>query len=491
MESTTFSRNKLLNQLLNIGHRDLDIYVKECVPVLKVESELFAHMIAWNQKKGEVRDSKIAFPVIALRGPEDAELYENAVAHLLLLAPKYLMKAVEFNRKLSKNGNSLGVGAGAGKLLKSGVEQYIRIREANKGWWTKTAVQHRSNLKALYALFHVKPNALAQAVLFDKTYPKGSVFEAVKNLKSMAPQEAAGTILNYKIPFLVAVGAPGGVKGKQDIILALMDQMSGNEILTNTNMLKDMGVFDNPVLKAAYDSALERGKKDKKVSTLKAAKAASKVKDAKVAQKLHQVQEEKLEDLGGIDGNWLVLGDRSGSMQESIEVSKEIAALIAQQVKGEVHLVFFNHEPVRYDVTGKTLNDIKKMTSRVFADGGTSIGCGLRLIGEAGIEINGIAICSDGGDRHNPRFHDAYKWYVEKTGLEPTVYHFYMRGDPDYLGNFCAQVQIPIQKYDMTQVDYYSLPNLVKMMRSNRYSLCDEILQTPLLTIAEALRKGE
>ena len=40
-----------------------------------------------------------------------------------------------------------------------------------------------------------------------------------------------------------------------------------------------------------------------------------------------------------------------------------------------------------------------------------------------------------------------------------------------------------------TGVDYYSLPNLVQTMRSNRYSLIDEIMQVPLLTLAEVLKK--
>ena len=487
MEKSTISRNKIINQLLHIGHGDLGIYTPVGLQAVQDEAELFAHLIAWNFEKGEVRDSKVAFPVLALRGDEDLELYENAVAHLLLLDPRNLVRAVLFHKELKNLGYT--VRSSAKRMMKNGIEQYIRVREGNKGWWTRTALQHRSSLKELYARSHIKPNPFAQAILFEKKKPQGTVFEAISHLKTMSPMEAAGTILHYKIPFIVAVGALGGLKNKPDIIMALIDQMSGNELINNTEMLRRMGVFENPVLKSSYDSAVERMRNDKRVSTLKATKAAKAIKDEKISQKMQHIQEEKLTQLGGIDGDWLVLGDRSGSMQKTIQLAREIASLISQQVNGNVHLVFFNTSPTRYDVTGKTLKEINDMTSRVKAVGGTSIGCGLELINGANIVVNGIVICSDGGDNTHPYFHQEYKKYALQTGIAPTVYLFHVHGDRDVLSHYCQMEGIPVQKFDMSKADYYSLPNLIKTLRSNRYTLVDEIMQQPLLTISQALRK--
>ena len=177
-----------------------------------------------------MRDSKVALPIVALRGEFDKELSENAIAHLCLLDPKNLLKAITFNKDLIKN--KLFITKGNGNFLESAIEQYIRIRESNQGWWIETALQHRKSLKALYALYHIKPNGLAQAVLFDRKKPKGTVFEALVNLKAMSPIEAAGTILHYKIPFLIALGAVGGIKNNVDIIMALIDQTSGSELIT-------------------------------------------------------------------------------------------------------------------------------------------------------------------------------------------------------------------------------------------------------------------
>jgi hypothetical protein len=490
-ETQTISRNQLIQNILKIGHKNLDDYVNLGIQAAREEAELFAHLIAWNFKKGEVRDSKVALPVLALRGGYDKELFENAVAHLVSLDPRNLVRAVEFSRRFSA---PFPITPGAGNMLEGAVERYLRIREENPGWFVRSVLQHRKSMKALYALYHVKPSGFAQAILFKRDKPKGSVFEALANLRNMTPQEAAGTILNHKIPFLIASRAVGGIKNKPDVVMALIDQTSGAELITNTKMFQSLGVFDNPVLKAAYDAAMERAKKDKRVSSLKAgqaAKALEKAGDKQGAAKMKVVAESKMSQLGGIEGDWLVLGDCSGSMHRSIEIAKQVAAIIAQQVKGAVHLVFFNTGPYKFDVTGKSLEEIQAMTSRIRASGGTSIGCGLELIGDKGIMVNGIAICSDGGDNTSPNFHTAYAKYAVKMGIEPTVYHLWVPGDPNRLGEYCARADIQVQKFDVSDMDYYALPNLVKTLRTSKYSLVDEIMETPLLKLADVFSKKD
>lgn len=492
MERTEITRNQIVNQILKVGHGDLSIYKDIGLKAVEFEPELFAHLIAWNHIKGEVRDSKVALPVIALRGKTDHELYENAVAHLCLLDPRNLTRAIEFHGQFTKE--ALGqklypAGIGAGRILKNGIEKYIRIREANRGWWNKTAVQHRKSLKSLYCHYHIKPNAHAQKVLFKKQAPKGSIFEAIKNLKNMAPKEAAGTILNFKIPFLMIGAAVGGIKNKPDIILALIEQMSGAGLITNTNMLKRMGVFESPVLKSAYDSALGKVATDKKVSSLKISRAADTIKDKKLSKKLKTAQEDRLASLSGIDGDWLILGDKSGSMETSIKVSCQVSALIAKQVKGMVTLMFFDTMATSFDVTGKSYEEIKDLTKRIDADGGTSIGVGLDMALQKGLIVNGIAICSDGGENAHPVFAYVYKKYCAKFGLEPPVYLFHVPGDPNVFVLNCESDGIVVEMFELGHtVDYYVLPNLIQTLRTSRYTLVEEIMETALLTFKDVFK---
>ena len=486
MENTGVSKSQLVSQLIKIGHKDLSIYQDIGFQAANQEPELFAHIIAWNTKKGEVRDSKVALPVIALKTKGDNELFENAAANLCLLDPRDFLRASKFFKSLPISFD------GGSKVLKQAVNLYLRERENNKKWWNKTAMQHRETLKSLYAMHHIKPSDYANSILFKKDYPVNSPFTAIRQLKNMNAEEAAGTILNYEIPFLVAVGAIGGIKGKTDLILALIERMSGNELINNTNMLKKYGVFENPILKAAYDRAVEKMKSSKKnIGTLKAGKAAEVLRktDSKAASKLDNIQEQRLEKLGGIEGDWLILGDRSGSMQTSIEVARNIAALIAQQVKGKVHLVFFNVRPDYFDVTGKTLEEIKDMTKRLSATGGTSIGCGLDYISEKGFLVNGIVICSDGGDNTNPLFHEAYAKYTKKFDIEPTVYLLHVPGETNRLAYNCKISNIQLEEQELGRnVDYYSLPNVIRTLRTNRYSFIDEIMEMPLLTFKDVFK---
>lgn len=479
MEKTHVTQAQLVNQILKIGHGDLSVYADPGLSGARHEPELFAHLIAWNAKRGEVRDSKVALPVIALRGPQDAQLYENAAAHLCLLSPRDLVRATRFHRILPKCN-------GGAHYVKRAVHAYLKHREMNRTLWDRTVLQHRKSVKTLYATYHIKPAPRAQRILFDRDYPQRSIFAKVRELKNMSPLEAAGTIINNKIPFLIAVGALGGIKDKQDVILALIENMTHAELINNTAALEKWGVFENAALSTAYDKVLAN--KPAKGATLKAEKAAGAVKGKKAAKKLTAAQEKQL-DTKSIEGDWLVLGDRSWSMSVSLDLAREIAGFLARTVKGKVHLVLFNQQPVYFDVTGCTLDEIKHMTRRYSAQGNTSIGCGLDLLREKNLVVNGIAICSDGGENTAPYFVETYRKYVEQLAAEPTVYLWHVPGDSNRLGPRCNRGQIPLEVFEMGRhVDYYSIPQLALTMRTGRYSLIEEILETPLLTFYAVLQ---
>lgn len=489
-EQQLYSRNKLVAALLKIKHGDLSLYIPEGLAAAKADPDVLAHFIAWNHKNGKVRDAKVALPPLALRGlnSQDVDLAENAVSHMLSLSPRDLVRSYDFSKSLTSQGNNIT--GGHRRLLETGLKRYLEARESSTKWFDKTTLQHRRSMKQLYRLSHKKPSAHAQAILFECNYPKHSVFAKVAALKSLGAKEAAGVILEYDIPFEVAVGAVAKAKDK-DIVLALIEGMTGNQIITNTQMLQRLGVMTDPALKSAYEKALERAKSDKRVETLKSG-VASKKAQGKAATQLAELQEIKKTQLGGIEGDWLVLGDRSGSMQNAIEVARQVAGIIASCVTGSVHLIFFDTTPIHFDVTGKTYDQIVQDTRRVGAGGSTSIGCGLDYIRSRGIVVNGIAIASDGGENASPMFADVYRKYCASLSIEPPIYLFHTDGDTDALSSNLNRAGIPLEKFELGRaVDYYSLPNIVKTLRANRYALYDEIMETPLLKFNDVFKRGE
>lgn len=489
VETTPYTRNQLLSTLLKTGHKDLAQYTDVGLRAAIADPDLFGHFVAWNVKMGKIRDAKKALPVLALRGlgKADRDLAENAIACLLSLSPTDLVKAYDYNLAVTTSGRTIP--AGWRRLLEQGIQRYLRERESRTNWWIKTAVQHRRALKRLYRLSHTKPSGFAQGVLFDRQWSDQSVFGKIAALRTMPPAEQAAVILQHSLPFEVVVGA-ADVKNEA-VLLALIEGMTGNQIITNSQMLERLGVTRIAALRASYDAAILRAKSDTRVEALKAGQAAVRVTDAGTKAKLEKLQEVQTAQLGGIDGDWLVLGDRSGSMSASIELARKIAALITERVKGKVYLVFFNIAPTAFEVTGLSYEKIVEATRRVSAGGGTSIGCGLDYVLSNRTFVQGIAIVSDGGENTSPRFATVYQKYAEAMAVEPTVYLFHVPGEADSLSGSCAGAGIPLERFDASQLDYYSLPNLVQTLRTNRYQLVDEILAYPLLTFERVFNHKE
>jgi hypothetical protein len=476
------TKQKIISELSRSTHGALTDYVPVAREAAKQEPEFLAHLIAWNERNGQVRDSKVALPVASLI--PGFEYAENSLAHLALLDPRTLVRAMDFAKTQAP---------GFQRQLKAVTERYLRVRESSYGRWERTAIQHRNSLKTLYAKNHIKPVAFADAILFKGKRTPGSVFEAIATLKDMPAMQAAGTIIEKRIPFLVAVSALGKRMKETELVMALIDLMSPTELVTNTKMLERMGVKDVPALRAAYEAGLQRVAESKK-ATLKTTRAAEAQTDEKLKSKLVAAQEKQIKAMGGPEGNWVVLADKSSSMTEAIEVSRLVSATLAAMVKGDVYLIFFDSGPRFVNVTGKTYDQIKTETSMVKANGSTSIGCGLNYALANSFDVSGIAIVSDGAENTPPAFVDVYQRLCKTLERDIPVYLYWTKchqpntydNNPEALAQNMARANLEMQVFDLrTGTDYYALPNLVQTMKANRYSLVDAIFETPLLTLDE------
>lgn len=492
MENTALTKQRILSELSKSPHGKLSEYVPVGKQAILQEAEFSAHLLAWDRTHGQIRDSKVALPVVTLAFEKEPEFLDNAFAHLALLGPRELLRAYTFAREIRPVGQMLA--------FRRLIGNYLADKEQSKGW-DHLAIQHRKTLKELYALSHALPEKeRTQAVLFGfkgkgagkvkLPLPKGSVFEAVANLKNMSPTEAAGTIMKFKVPFLIAMGALGSKAKDTDLVMALINAMSATELVTNTKMLEKLGVKTNPALRGAFDKAMEKAATSKK-NTLKTTAAVEAVSDEGLKDKLRKLQDKQIAAAGGPEGSWLVLADKSGSMSAAIELARYVAATLAKFVQGRVWLVFFDVSPITVDVTGLSLDQIQKATRHIRADGGTSIGVGLNRMLEEKIELDGIAVVSDGGENQAPYFADTYKRYSAFAGKEIPVYFYDVHGSSGW-ETIISRAGIEIQTFKVAgNTDYYSIMNTIPTLRSNRYSLIDEILSTPLLSLSDVLKTAE
>ena len=486
---TGITANQIISELSKSPHGALGEYVPTCKVAATEKPELLARLIAWNRVKGQVRDSKVALPVISLsvESFNDAEFVDNSLAHIASLGPRELVRALRFSIELRLPGRM--------RAIRRVVERYLRHREAKWPKWERMALQHRGTLRELYALAHIKPCEAANIILYgrslDKTKfgpPAGSVFEIVARLKDMSPLEAAGQIMEWKIPFLVAMGALGAKAKDPDLVLALIGRMTPTELVTNTKMLQRLGVEKNPALRAAFQEAIGKAA-GSSANVLKTSRAAEALEDNdELSEKLKGLQEKQIEKLGGIEGNWLVLADKSGSMTAAIDIARQVSAILSKAVKGRVHLVFFDSHPRSFEVTGKTYDEIQEITRRVSADGQTSIGCGLQWALDSKTEVDGIAIVSDGGENHTPLFYQVYPRYCQFVGKDVPVYFYRTHRSIEELSDSLRLTSIDFQMFEtLPGVDYYSVANLCATMRTARFGLVDEIMSARLLKLDEVL----
>jgi len=473
----SFDINELVAALNKSPHRDLTEYIPIAQTAMKHDPLFFHHFVAWNHIKGQIRDAKVALPVLGLMATREPILVGNSYGHLMSLGPREFVRALSFAK-----GQRPGLSwRGIGRVVKA----YIRRIERQPVKLERTVLQHRASIRRLYTEFHVKPSPLAAAMLGfglkgEELPVVGGVLAALRDIPKMDPVEAAGTVMRYNIPFLVATAVMPQIKGNTAAIIAIIQSMSASDLVNSVKNLKHWGMDKDPAIKAAYAEALAKSKGN--ANLFKAAKAAEVVEEEDVKEALAQIQERKL-GAGSIDGNWLVLADMSGSMRQSMELGKLVSALLARMVKGKVWLVFFNQKAHGRDVTGKTLAEIREQTMLLHAHGFTSVGAGLEYANMQKLDFDGIAVITDGGHNKAPAFSVEYKAAERRLLKSPSVYYYRVAGDHDVLTHELESAGITAEKFQVPAgADEYSIANLVQTMRVNRYSLYQEILDTPLKT---------
>jgi hypothetical protein len=479
----TYSPNKLVSQLLKTPHGNLSEYIEPSEEAINFDSFMYGKLLAWNHHNGVIRDSKVAFPIIHLRNTKDVLLVENSLAALMRLGPRELVRALAFEKFLHDDG--YGVVSNYSNII-AYTRHYLRIRENAPLWFDRVAIRSKNALKRLYIVTKTKPNARANSILFKKDYSPDSIFAIARDMKSMSPKEISNAIINNKIPLTVAIGSIPKLDDPA-IVFALIETMTPNELIQNSSMLLKLNAMKDPVLKASYSAAIEKAQESKNVTTLKAGRAIENISDESMKKKLESVQESQL-DKTSIEGDWLVLADRSGSMESAIEIGKFIAATLTRSIKGKVHLIFFDHNIDYFNVSGKSLEEIKSATSHIDSRGATDTGQALSYLIQKDLQVDGIAIVSDGGE--NPAtFVNHYRKYIAYFDHEPTINYFWISGHQWYESNNLARnmtgAGIDFNQFNLNvnKIDYYSLPNLISTMRANRFALYDEIMQTNYLTL--------
>lgn len=507
-------RSDIVGKLNLSLHGDLAAYNGVIGQACKQDPEFLAHLISFDFTNGQIKDTKVALPVITLASKDfPDELVENSLAHLAMQSPREMLKALRFAIASNTPGRRQ-------KALQKTIRAYLAHRESEPGKWSRLVARHRRAMNGLYTLAHAPMPEWASAVLFgfkkengvrvSLAIPHGSIFADIRNLAQMPPAQVAATIQKWHLSPLVVSGAMTGAKAAQQdssVVQAGIDQMSDTEVVTRAKSLEKKGLSRDAGIKDTFRKKVAKATTSKK-ATLKTSIAADEVEDEGLKTMLRELQERQIQaqkDAGrGIDGNWLVICDRSQSQDATIELGAHVAGAIAKFVSGKVWLVFCNNDVHPIEVSGKSIEQIKESVKFIVAHGPTSYGIGLAWATEKRLDLDGVVIVGDGGENTAPLFAAAHVEYKRTFDKNLPVYLYQTYCSPQYslspggnpknfatwmaradIAGYSSPGGIPFTTFDLTsgKVDYYSIPNLVQSMNASRFGVVEKIMACPLVTL--------
>jgi hypothetical protein len=463
-------RLEMLNSLLTTPHRKLEQVAEIHKLIVELDPIFYGHLAVWYDQNGEVRDHKEVF-VGHLLTSDLTSHREAGFAMLQFLPPYQVARVVDFMKQQRNK---------VPRSARTAVRQYLETREKNAAVFDRAALRGRKAMKHLYASLHIKPGDRANAILFKDEPPEGSLAAVLKQLaKATSAAEQARLIVEFNLPYTVAIGA---VQQLTPVVLvALINSMSPQEMINNLKSLKARGAMDHPEVKKLIDSKLEAAQTSNRISAFKSLVAADTADfDSETAIRLEQVANAQVKRRGTIARPTALLVDKSGSMDNAIEIGKRLAALISGITEAELFVYAFDTIPYPIQAQGKELTDWERAFVNIKAGGGTSIGCALEVMRRKKQIVDQIILVTDEGENADPYFPAVYKTYCRELGVMPNVVIVRVGGYCDWVEGQLKQQQAPVETFAFAG-DYYALPNLVPLLtRPSRLELLMEILETPL-----------
>ncbi len=517
-------RVEILNTLLTTPHRALDKIWPVHAELIGKDPRFYVRLAAWYAENGDVRDHREMF-IVNLVLSDFSGHRDVGLAMLRSLPPYQVVRVVDFiggrkktrkvrkgeskkalaqatkrarqtvARKLFGSGKSekveavatpstitdeFGLFRNVPRAMKTEITRYLREREADPQWFDGSVLTARKAMKRLYALLHVRPGDRAQKILFDKDPPTDSRLYALRELAAAkSPADQAKAIVEHKIPYRVAATVIRQMT--PTVLVALIEQMSSQELINSLGALKRRGALDVPEIKSMVEAKLADAKTADRVSALKTEKAieAADVSD-EMRRALEDVADTQIKAKGRISRPTALLVDKSSSMHEAIELGKRIGAMVSTICESELYTYAFDTMAHELVAEGDDLADWERAFQGITANGATSCGVALKNLERKQQYVEQIIMVTDEQQNTPPAFIASLREYCTAMKADPTVVIVRTPGGSDYIEKQCHRENIPVDVFNFAG-DYYSLPNLVPMLaRPSKLELLMEIMDYPL-----------
>jgi hypothetical protein len=376
----------------------------------------------------------------------------------------------------------LGLFRNIPRAMKTEITRYLREREGDPEWFDGSVLTARKAMKRLYALLHVRPGPRAQKILFDNDPPADSRLHALRELaRAEGPADQARAIVQHRIPYRVAATVIRQMTPA--VLVALIEQMSSQELINSLGALNRRGALHVPEIKAMVEAKLADAKTADRVSALKAEKAIEAANvSGEMRKALEDVADTQIKAKGRISRPTALLVDKSSSMHEAIELGKRIGAMVSAICENELYTYAFDTMAHEITAAGKDLADWDRAFQGIIASGATSCGVALKYLERKRQYVEQIIMITDEQENTPPPFVAALREYGEAMETNPSLVIVRTPGGSNTVEHKCRREGIQVDVFHF-EGDYYSLPNLVPMLsRPSRLELLMEIMDYPLPT---------
>lgn len=433
------ARQTLYQQFMNVTHRDYTIMVNAFRQSMLIDPDFVARACVHLLSGGTaIRDQQDGAIITLLQAPHQFHEYRDAGRALLLGNDVY---------KITVNGQPAKVrGLPAFRIIrildflatdalkvprlrKRITRDWLGYLQADLGRLDYVALHNRVALKRLYEREHMHPNEHANALLFNDDPPTGTQLWAVRQIaRETDPIVKAKLIIQHKIPYRIA--ATIAPKTNPAIAMALIEVMTSTEAVNSRAWIEKGGLLNTPEVKKAYLAKV--GQMRGGVASAMH-RASAQGGDEEVQAVMDAAVQQTIEKGERIKSNLLLLVDRSGSMEKSIEAAKEFGYRIAPLVDGQIRVVVYNEYATPITVPDQfTLKGWQAAFKTVMANGGTNTEAGFNKGIENGFQPQAIVIVSDGAD-HRGDFVASLRRYTDQTGIAPRVGMVRVAGEADSL----------------------------------------------------------
>lgn len=471
------TRAAILNSFLKTPHGKYEQIASIHKEILEKDPELYAHLAAWYDTNGKVRDHANMF-IAGLLNHTDGEYQEFREAGWALMQKRYPHQVL----KVREAANSLG-----GRWTKAAmraVKDYLNnLQYGDKGLYEREILKNRKALITLFKMTRLKRTEFTDRVLFSNNPPENSLIATVKAIsKEPNPDVQARMIVENNIPYDVAKGLVKAVTPA--VMAAFVAVMTDQELFSNLASLETRGLSKIKELDSEVKARIKKmgNKSSGKVAIGRAKKA---VESGKISEDLAKMTEEmadkRLKAMSKINMDVAMFVDKSGSMDVGIEFARIVASTLGAIVSGELHIYAVDTVARKLNSNNRSWAAMQKVFGAVKADGGTALGAGIDAMNKAGLEAEWFILISDEGEMSNPKFVTEYQKYVKRTGKAPHVTLLTI-GRDNRIKNELTRANIEFDSFEVGEVDTESVLNLLPIMnfQAKKYEILTEVLSTPL-----------